>query len=347
MKILIYGTGYMAERLLQGQMNVDILGFIETIQEKVEFHGLPVYSIKNIPGNWDYIIVTPECADEIYRIILENNVDVNKCIFWNRCLHVKYNSDPKVRSMLGEQNHSIYAHNYGQWIGTFFEDDIELYTTLNKRKDFEIKEKYLYPIIGDKYGKNSGMDEYFWQDLWAAKNIIKDGVKIHYDIGSRVDGFIAHLLVANIKVNMIDIRPFNGECENLYTVVDDATMLKQFKDNSIESLSAMCSIEHFGLGRYGDPIDPEACFKTFSQVQKKLKSGGKFYFSVPIGNNRVEFNAHRVFKASTLIQYLSDLQLVEYSAIVGNRIKSNVSIDEFDCLDEKTYVVGLFCFTKN
>ncbi len=63
---------------------------------------------------------------------------------------------------------------------------------------------------------------------------------------------------------MIDVREFPSEIPRLHTSVDDATSLHQIEDESIDSMSALCSIEHFGLGRYGDPIDPEACFKCYS-----------------------------------------------------------------------------------
>ena len=34
---------------------------------------------------------------------------------------------------------------------------------------------------------------------------------------------------------------------------------------------------------------------------RMLKKGGKFYFSVPIGDQRIEFNAHRVFSIAYLL----------------------------------------------
>lgn len=86
--------------------------------------------------------------------------------------------------------------------------------------------------------------------------------EIHYNIGSRLDGFIAHILAMGIPVKMIDIRPFPTEIEGLDTIVDDVTCLRQFEDNSIESLSALCSLEHFGLGRYGDGRNGESCGYT-------------------------------------------------------------------------------------
>jgi len=62
-------------------------------------------------------------------------------------------------------------------------------------------------------------------------------------------------------------------------------------------------IKHFGLGRYGDPIDFNWHLKGFENMYSMLRSKGIFYFSVPIGNQRIEFNAHRVFS----ISYLLDL----------------------------------------
>lgn len=124
-----------------------------------------------------------------------------------------------------------------------------------------------------------------------------------------MDGFIAHLLAADIDVTMIDVRDFPGEAEHLHTIVDDATSLRQTWDESIESMSALCFLEHFGLGRYGDPVDPETCFKCFDNIQKKLKRDGKLYLSLHIGKERVEFNAHRVLYASTVVKCFDSLKL--------------------------------------
>lgn len=346
MGFLIWGTGNIAEQIWREGICCELLlGFVETERRKTEYKGYPVYDIDTMPDKYDYIIVANTYSDEIYDICIERNIDMDKVVFIVRGKHTKYVTSQAVKTFLGEKNCIRYARGYQTWKGTFFEDDIRKYEELNTRDDFKIKEEYLYPWITDKHGMNGGMEVYFWQDLWAAKYIISEGVKEHYDIGSRVDGFIAHLLAANIKVNMIDIRPFPGEAENLYTIVDDATMMNQFEDNSISSLSALCSLEHFGLGRYGDPIDPEACFKCFVQIQKKIKPGGKLYISLPIGQDRVEFNAHRIYYASTIISCFNELKLIEYSVINNKKIESHVDIHKYDdCV--KTHVTGLFLFEK-
>ncbi len=44
-----------------------------------------------------------------------------------------------------------------------------------------------------------------------------------------------------------------------------------------------CSFDHDGLGRYGDPIDPEGDLKAMQVVASVLKDEGTFILTVPIG----------------------------------------------------------------
>lgn len=227
-------------------------------------------------------------------------------------------------------------------------NDKELYCKLNQRKEYEFKSEYEYPIL-DEWNVQNGLTDstsYFWQDLWGARRIAEKMPKRHFDIGSRVDGFISHLLVLNIPVTLIDIRPMDAKIGVDY-ICADATELDGVEDNSIESLSALCSLEHFGLGRYGDPIDPEACFKAFKSIQRVVKSGGYIYISLLVGKDRVCFNAHRVFNPDTVIREFSNCRLEEFSVIDSS---SNPALIE-KC-DWKKYhdaeieQMGLFCFKK-
>ncbi len=77
--------------------------------------------------------------------------------------------------------------------------------------------------------------------LVGCKKNYQGSSKQHYDIGSRVDGFIAHLLAADIDVTLIDIRPLDLKLDGLTFVCDDATEMKHIPDESIESISALCS----------------------------------------------------------------------------------------------------------
>ena len=347
-KILVWGTGKIAKRFIDNQCNAEIIGFIETEKSKDTYWGKIVYDSRQIPKEYDYIVVANASAAEIYDLCLKLEIDVSKLIFLRSVKQrVGCTDETTLKEILSEKNYNLYCMEYGLLSETFIKDDAEKYKELNKRPTFEIRQEYIWPIIAEKYAPAGVIGNYFWQDLWAAKLIIKSGVKNHFDIGSGLDGFIAHLLVADIDVTMIDVRDFPGEVEHLHTIVDDATSLHQIPDESIGSMSALCSLEHFGLGRYGDPVDPEACFKCFDNIQKKLKKGGRLYLSVPIGKERVEFNAHRVFYANTIVDCFRGLHLKEFSCTAEGEIEYNVDMHKYDNdTHHGNWRYGLFAFIK-
>ncbi|MCI8508649.1 MAG: DUF268 domain-containing protein [Lachnospiraceae bacterium] len=160
--------------------------------------------------------------------------------------------------------------------------------------------------------------QYFYEDIWCAKKIYEYNPDWHWDVGSSVDGFISHLLSFRENINLIDIRPIQSDIEGVCYTCADATDMSGIEDESIESLSALCSVEHFGLGRYGDPIDPNAWSKALHSFERVVKPGGHLYISVPVGNkNRLCFNAHRVFEIDTIINTFQDMELLELSMVVN------------------------------
>ena len=76
----------------------------------------------------------------------------------------------------------------------------------NGRKSFHVGWRNLYPCWEDWNASACTLSYYFWQDLWAARKIFMARPPVHFDIASRVDGFIAHLLCF-MPVTMLDIRP--------------------------------------------------------------------------------------------------------------------------------------------
>lgn len=347
-KILIWGTGAMARQVLHNGINGEIIGFLETNKSVDYYQDIPVYGIKEFPDGYDYIIVANKRTNEIYQTCLENKIDLEKVIFiFGIKKRVGFLQLDTIKEILGEKNFVNYNSEFGLIKESFWQGDIKVYSQKNRRQNFAVQEKYNWPIIADKYAMAGEIHNYFWQDLWAARLIYKSGVQHHFDIGSRVDGFIAHLLSFDIDVTVIDIRDFPWTVEKLHTIIDDATYLTQIPDESIESMSALCSLEHFGLGRYGDPIDPEACFKCFEKIQQKMKKGGNLYLSLPIGYERVEFNAHRVFYANTIIECFHDMRLVEFSCTADGKIEYHVEPDKYDSDGHNgDFRYGLFHFVK-
>ena len=180
---------------------------------------------------------------------------------------------------------------------------------------FPMRLRHLKPMLLD-YSRQAGIadGQYFFQDLWAAQKIFTVRPKQHLDIGSRIDGFVAHVL-SFMPVCVMDIRPLTRDVPGLTFVQADATNLSGVADDSAESLSCLHAAEHFGLGRYTDPIDPDACFKAMVEMQRVLRPGGRLYFSVPVGAERVEFNAQRVFDPRTILTTFSSLRMLSFAAV--------------------------------
>jgi SAM-dependent methyltransferase len=210
--------------------------------------------------------------------------------------------------------------------------------------DFPLELRRLYPFLTDKNAPAGCVDaHYFHQDLWAATEIYKANPGRHVDIGSRVDGFISHLLVFR-EVEVVDIRPLHMEVKGLRFTRDDATELRTFADDSVESLSSLHASEHFGLGRYGDAIDPSAWRRFARSLARVLKRGGKLYFSVPCGRQRVLFNAHRIFHPQTVIEAFAGLTLLSMHGVLDDgRFYRDLSPEE---LGSQQYGCGCFTFTK-
>ena len=87
-----------------------------------------------------------------------------------------------------------------------------------------------------------------------------------------------------------------------------------------DSVSSLHAIEHFGLGRYGDPLCWDGHVRGLDNLTRLLKVGGKLYFSVPIGEQRIEFNAHRVFSIQWLLDSFSKNYTVNQFAYIDSRI---------------------------
>jgi SAM-dependent methyltransferase len=162
-----------------------------------------------------------------------------------------------------------------------------------------------FPILteaGESGGTARG--HYFHQDLLVARLIHEANPRRHVDVGSRVDGFVAHV-AAFREIEVLDIRP-NPEVPHAirFHQLDLMAPLPKVWQGCCDSLSCLHALEHFGLGRYGDAIDAMGHEKALANLTDMLEPGGVLYLSVPIGPQRVEFNAHRVFAVGTVLEML-------------------------------------------
>jgi hypothetical protein len=205
-----------------------------------------------------------------------------------------------------------------------------------------------YPILLDWDVQAANLGEYFWQDLYVAKRVIKDSPDRHVDVGSRVDGFIAHLACVR-QVEVFDIRPLSTSIENVTFTQWDLTFPREDITEVSDCVTCLHTLEHVGLGRYGDQIDPDGWKNGLSSLAGLVKSEGVLWLSVPIGNQRVEFNAHRVFSPATIIDEASrcGLVLTEFHYLEKDSLTHSVSVkDDISWLADADYALGIFHFRK-
>lgn len=231
----------------------------------------------------------------------------------------------------------MYRQDLKQYIKMSLEDESFIYDKKQRK-----------PMLMDRFHAAGNVDDhYFFQDLYMAREIYAANPVRHYDIGSRLDGFIAHLLSFRENVTMIDIRPLPYDIKGLEFLQGNAMELDKTCVNCLESLSSLHAIEHFGLGRYGDPVDPRAWKIALYSMEKAMKSKGRLYISVPIGpENKVHFNAHRIFEIHLIPENLKHCKLVKF-AYIKNGVIYDVPIDQFATYRIKEdYLCGLYIFEK-
>ena len=195
----------------------------------------------------------------------------------------------------------------------------------------------LYPCLDDNTGETYIDAAYFYQDWWAFNQIVQQQPSAHIDIGSH-HKYVA-LLSTVIPLTMVDIRPLSLPLETLNFKTGSILDLT-FEDNSVESLSSLCVVEHIGLGRYGDPLDPEGSEKAIRELKRVLKSGGYLYFSVPIVGfkNTTYFNAHRAFTEQYIEECFAPYQIVEKKYIYDKELVNERR--------DKDFGVGLYKVTR-
>jgi hypothetical protein len=220
------------------------------------------------------------------------------------------------------------------------------YSRLYQGGPFDVKLLSLRLCTRDFDGvAGSACGHYFFQDLWAARRIFSRRPEMHVDVASRIDGFVAHVL-SFMPVTVVDVRPLASVVRGLTFIQSDATSLGAFGDRTLDSVSSLHAVEHFGLGRYGDAINPNAPFVAMRALARVLRPEGRLYFAVPIGIERLEFNAHRIFSPETVIEVFESHNLCLTSFhVVDDKGCYHEDVQPKDFRSAK-YACGMFEFTR-
>lgn len=198
-----------------------------------------------------------------------------------------------------------------------------------------------YPCLLDRIRETPFDPHYFYQGAWLARRLQEASTSFHVDVGSSV--MMVNVLSAMVKTIFLDYRPLRVSVPHLHPVAGNLTRLP-FADASVPSLSCLHVIEHVGLGRYGDPLDPQGGQLAAENLQRVVQPGGRLFLSTPVGRERVCFNAHRVYRPKTITALFSALRLESFSLVDDDgRYLERAGIE---CADGLEYGCGMFEFVK-
>ena len=214
-------------------------------------------------------------------------------------------------------------------------------------KRFEMNFKNIFPQIKDRTVETGFDRHYVYHTSWAARVVKEINPEFHIDISSSL--FFSGIVSAFIPVHFYDYRPANLGLSNLQSKKGDLHNLP-FKDMEVKSISCMHTLEHIGLGRYGDPIDAMGDLKAIKQLKRVVASGGNLLIVVPIGEKAIiEFNAHRIYTYDQIISYFidEDFILKQFSLIPENEEKGGLILNANpEIIKGEHYACGCFWFVR-
>lgn len=200
-----------------------------------------------------------------------------------------------------------------------------------------------YPCLTDKTSETAFERHYVYHTGWAARVLSRTLPKRHVDISSSL--YFVSIVSAFISVEHYDYRPPNLHFNNLDVRHGDLTALP-FDSGSIDSLSCMHVLEHIGLGRYGDPLNPEGDRLAAKELSRVLSLSGILLFVVPVGRPRICFNAHRVYSYDQVRQLFPDLQVREFCLLVDDPDSNGLKQASPAEVSKQEYGCGCFLFQK-
>jgi SAM-dependent methyltransferase len=236
------------------------------------------------------------------------------------------------------KHHSISERQFREEFNQF------LALSGSKQQRFLMQWSDRYSCLNERTQFTDFDHHYIYHLAWAARILSQTKPDYHVDISSSLH--FCTIVSAFVPIKFYDYRPAKIVLSNLSLQHVNLISLP-FEENSIKSLSCMHTVEHIGLGRYGDQLDPDGDLKAISELKRVLAPGGNLLFVVPVGKPRIMFNAHRIYSYNQLITYFSDLDLINFTLIPDDAIKNAIINNaNSEDVDRQDYGCGCFWFMK-
>lgn len=185
---------------------------------------------------------------------------------------------------------------------------------------------------------------YIYHTAWAARVLRQSQPSHHVDIGSSL--YFVAIASAFVPIDFYDYRPAELDLDGVSTNFADLTNLP-FADRSLTSLSCMHVVEHIGLGRYGDAVDPDGDLKAMRELQRVIAPGGSLLFVAPVGRPRIMYNAHRIYAFEHVVDGFPQLRLQQFALSPDAPGDGGLIVDADPALvARQEYACGCFWFRR-
>jgi hypothetical protein len=226
-----------------------------------------------------------------------------------------------------------------------FRNDFQHFAALAKNDGrFDISWSDRHPCLDDATTTTGYDRHYILHTGWAARVLARTKPATHVDIGSSL--YFVSIASAIVPFEFYDYRPARLPLPGISTGTADLTKLP-FADSEISSLSCMHVIEHIGLGRYGDPMDPTGDLKAAHELRRVLARGGQLLLVAPVGRPRIMFNAHRIYSYEHVLDMFHELYLCEFSLIPDDTAEPELITNAPpEMAASQSYACGCFLFKR-
>lgn len=180
-------------------------------------------------------------------------------------------------------------------------------------------EKYLN-MVAQRQWSIYGMTDYWLWDAFEKYPIRNLDVAV---MGSTTPWYEASCIHYGGRPTTIEYNTIRVKSDRMkaITVAEQAAL-----DIKLDAAVSISSFEHDGLGRYGDPIDPDGDIKAMRNLKKIIRPGGLVYLSVPVGKDRVLFNVARVYGEARLPKLIEGWEEVDRFGFHSGILEGNGSV---------------------
>ncbi len=126
-------------------------------------------------------------------------------------------------------------------------------------------------------------------------------------MGSRTPVYESIVLASGGNPTTIEYNKIISQHPHVNTMT-----VKEYEENPVlfDAIFSISSYEHDGLGRYGDPLNPNGDLIAMEKTKPMLKKGGLLYLAVPLGKDCLVWNAHRIYGKIRLPMLIDGWEIV-------------------------------------